>query len=101
MYARVTHCPVQPGKLEEFIRVIQDISVTQTKQQPGFRNGYLLTDQATGIAIVISLWETEADLKASETGGYLREQIAKIAPLLVALPIRETFEVSHQANEIG
>jgi heme-degrading monooxygenase HmoA len=81
MYARVTHCPVQHDKLEEFIRLVRDISFPQAKQQPGFKNFYLLTDQATGISIVITLWETESDLKASETGGFLREQIARVAPL--------------------
>src|SRR5690349_21511559 len=97
MYARVTHCPVQHDKLAEFIRLIQDISFPQAQQQPGFRNAYLLTDRATGISIIVSLWETEADVRGSETGGFLREQIARVAPLLVALPIRETFEVSAYA----
>jgi heme-degrading monooxygenase HmoA len=93
MYARVTHCPVEHSKLEEFICLVREVSFPEAKRQPGFKNAYLLTDDVTGISIIITLWETEADLKASETGGFLREQIARSAPLLVALPIRETFEV--------
>jgi len=93
MYARVTHCPVQHEKLEEFTRWIREVSFPETKQQPGFRHAYLLTHQATGISIVITMWGTEADLKASENGGFLRKQIAGCAPFLVSLPIREIFEV--------
>ncbi len=68
--------------------------VPAAEKQKGFRGGYLLTDRATGKGISISLWETEADMKASETSGYLQEQIAKFGGLFAGPPIREAFEVS-------
>ena len=69
------------------------------RQQGGFRGGLLLTEPATGKAVLVSLWESEADLHAGETSGYYVEQIAKLAGvgLFAGPPVRETFEVSVQA----
>jgi hypothetical protein len=39
------------------------------------------------------MWETEAEVKATEASGYLAEQIAELGRLLVAPLARETFEV--------
>ena len=54
----------------------------------------LLTDSHTNKIISISLWETQAYMKASETSGYLQQQIGQVAPSLAAPPVREAYEVS-------
>jgi hypothetical protein len=97
MYARVTHYLVLPGKLEAFIRLIQEESIPQAKQQSGFRNSYILTHRSIGVCVVITLWETEADLLASEAGSFLQEQLIKVVSVLASLPNRELYEVSAQA----
>ncbi len=66
------------------------------RQQPGFKNALLLTDSSTNKAIYISFWETGADLKASVTSGQVREQIAKVMPILIAAPVQEIYEVRVQ-----
>jgi hypothetical protein len=33
---------------------------------------------------------------ASEASGYVREQLAKVMPLLIAAPVQEIYEVSVQ-----
>jgi hypothetical protein len=38
----------------------------------------------------------EADMRTTETGGYLQEQIGKFGALFAAPPVRESFEVSVQ-----
>ena len=43
-----------------------------------------------------SLWESESDLIASETSGYLQEMRAITAPFYVMPPFREVYEVSLQ-----
>jgi hypothetical protein len=43
------------------------------------------------------LWETEADMAASEaSGGYYQVQIARGAHFFAAPPVRETYQVNIQ-----
>ncbi len=46
--------------------------------------------------MIISLWESEATRSASETNGFLREQLAKLATVVVGPPTTERFEVGSQ-----
>jgi heme-degrading monooxygenase HmoA len=41
--------------------------VPAAQQQKGFKGGFLLSDPNTGKGVSIALWETENDMKASET----------------------------------
>jgi heme-degrading monooxygenase HmoA len=56
----------------------------------------LLTDRKSGKGISVVLWETEADMTASDTSGYLSEQLAKFGSLFITPPITEGYEVSIQ-----
>ena len=94
MYARVVIAEVQPGKMSEASNIFRDSIKPAAKQQKGYKGGYFLTDAKTGKAMSIALWETEADMTAGESSDYLREQVAKIAPVLAAPPITEHYEVS-------
>jgi hypothetical protein len=44
--------------------------------------------------MMITLWETAADLTAGETSGYLGRQLAAVAPWLLSPAVRETYEVT-------
>ena len=101
MHARVVTFQLHPGKTEEAVRIYRDSIVPAAKQQPGFKGARLLTDSNTGKGISISLWETEADLKAGETSGYYQEQIAKLGQVLAFSPTRESYEVSIQETQQG
>ncbi|MGO8949321.1 MAG: antibiotic biosynthesis monooxygenase family protein [Ktedonobacterales bacterium] len=94
MYARVTTVQIQPGKIDEAIRIYEDSVVPAAKQQAGFRNTMLITDRASGKGMAITVWATEADSQASEASGYYQEQLAKFAPILTAAPVREVYEVT-------
>ena len=96
MHARVVTVQVQPGKIEETIRIYRDSVAPAAKQQKGFKGALLLTDPNTGKGISVTLWETEADLKAGEASGYYQEQIAKFGAVFAAPPAREAYEVSLQ-----
>jgi quinol monooxygenase YgiN len=94
MFARMVTVHFQAGKLQEGIAIFRDSIVPASQKQKGTKGLRLLTDAATNKAVVVSMWETEEDLKASEASGYYQEQVAKIAKLLTQPPHRETFEVS-------
>jgi hypothetical protein len=43
-------------------------------------------DDISDKGIFVSLWESEADLKASESSGFFQEQMTKLAVVFAALP---------------
>jgi len=97
MFARVITVHVQPGKIDEAATVYRDSIIPAAKEQKGFSGAMLLTDPVTGKGISVTLWETEANQKASEASGYVAQQVGKIAPLLAGPPVRESFVVSAKA----
>jgi heme-degrading monooxygenase HmoA len=91
MFARVTTFQIQPGKLDEVIRLFESLA---PKSEQGFVSGLLLTDRAANKAITVTLWETLADLNASDT--YRQQQLAssQVAALLAGAPVTEVCEVA-------
>ncbi|MCL4862471.1 MAG: antibiotic biosynthesis monooxygenase [Caldilineaceae bacterium] len=94
MHARVVTSQLQPGKKEEWIGICRDSIVPALQQQPGYKGFVMLADTASDKCIAYSMWETEADLKASETSGFYQEQVAKLSAVLAAPPLREIFELT-------
>jgi heme-degrading monooxygenase HmoA len=93
MHARVTRSRVTPDDIAEAVRIVESSIVPAAREQPGFQ-GYLhLVDLATGDGISITLWATEADLRAGETSQYYRAQIDKVRSLLVTEPEVGGYEV--------
>jgi quinol monooxygenase YgiN len=95
-HARVLTAMAQLGKMDEGMQIVRDSILPAARQQPGFKEGFWLLDRSTGKVMAITLWETEAALLASETSGYFREQLAKVAPVLATQVVREVYEVSAQ-----
>ncbi len=94
MFARVLTAQAKPGKTDELTDIVRDSVIPEVKQEVGFKGLLLLNEHATGKGISITLWETPVDLKASETSGYLQQQLAKVAPLLAEPPVVGIYEVS-------
>lgn len=67
MFARVRVTHGEPGKMEEGIRQFRDAVVPAYESVAGFRGGYMLVDRKNGKLIGVTLWETEADLHATES----------------------------------
>lgn len=94
MHARVTTATIQRDKIDECIRIWRDSVVREARQQKGLRDLLFFIDRSTGKSIVCALWESEADLHATEASGHFQAQVAKISPLAVGQPTREIFEVT-------
>lgn len=97
MHARVTTVQAKPGKIEEAISIARDSVAEIAREQRGFKGMTLLSDFDTGKALVITMWESEADMQANESSGYYQEQLGKISDLIAGPPVRETYEVAVQA----
>ena len=97
MYARVTLAQLQPGKVDELLQFLHVNVVPAAQAQQGFKGLLLLTDETTNKGIALGLWETEADLVASEaSGGYYQVKIARGVHFFAAPPVRETYRVNIQ-----
>ena len=94
MYARVTTFQIEPAKLDEALEVSRSSILPAMKQQQGFKGVLTLLDRQTGKATSITLWDTEADLKAGESGGYYQQQVSKLASFVAAPPAREAYEAT-------
>lgn len=95
MHARLTSIQLQPGMTKRLADRFRESVLPTSRQQHGFHGGLVLADPASGKTVLISLWESEADLRAGESNGYYVEQISKLAGvgLFAGPPVRETFEV--------
>lgn len=96
MYARMTTMQPRPGMADEAARIFRESVIPAAQKQKGFRGALLLEDPTSGKGTSITLWETEADLKAGEESGYFKEQIAKFGPLMAGPPAREVLVVTAQ-----
>jgi heme-degrading monooxygenase HmoA len=94
MYARVVTSQLKPGKRDEWIAILRDSIVPAVKQQKGFKGFVVLADPNADKGIAYSVWETEADLKATEASGFYQEQIAKLSEVHAMPPLREICELS-------
>jgi quinol monooxygenase YgiN len=93
MLSRVTTVQVNPDKVDELTRLVQELDpyVAAVKQAKGFHGLLLLIDRGTGKTVMVTQWETEADMLASNS---LREEgLAKVAPLMTGAPATDVFEV--------
>ena len=84
---------MKPGKMDEAVAFYRDSILPTLKQQKGFHGLYWLADRKTAKYTVITLWDTEADMVATETSGLLQEVIAKFAEFVAAPPMIERYEV--------
>ncbi len=79
MYAKATQLQFQVGTTDEAARIIREVMLPNASKQRGFKGAFLLRhDSDPDKHIVISLWESKADLLASRPP---EEIIPLLAPL--------------------
>ena len=98
MYVRAGTGQIQSGKMREAIDIANDSVVPAAKAQKGFRGIYFMTNAASGNFLALSIWETGADMLASESDGFSRKQFAKIGALMASSPEFDHSELSVEAS---
>ena len=76
MHARVTRFKGEPGRIDEGIRNIKENVVPGAKKLAGFKHGYWLLDRKTGEGFSVTVFESEADLQASEESAKKLRELA-------------------------
>ena len=78
MYARLTRFQGPPDRLEDGIFLLHDQVIPRARLRNGQVSGYWLLDRASGQGVVVSLWETEAAMHASEdAAAQLRQAVVE------------------------
>jgi len=93
MFARVQTVHQPANKLDELTQVARK-QLPAAHELQGFKGFYYLTDRRNGKALVISLWETEDDLRQVENYAG-REHVE--AETGIKSPPSEIFEVTLEA----
>ncbi len=95
MYVRAANVSIRPGKMQEVIDLHNDSLIPAAKAQKGWQGSYLMTDTVNGKILSITVWESEEEMVASETGsGYLQEQVAKFDSVFAEPPNFSHYELS-------
>ena len=92
MYARVTRIRFPPSMGPEVAGVAQGLVAVLTEQQ-GYEGLNVLTDAVAGEGLIISYWETEADVEASEADSSYIGQMSMMSSFLSERLTPRTYEV--------
>ena len=78
MFARLGTWQGSPEELERWIERAREHVKPSIRQDAGLRAAYWLVDRAGGKGVIVTLWESEAAMRASEEAR-LRRQAATSA----------------------
>jgi heme-degrading monooxygenase HmoA len=88
---------LQLDKLEEASQLYRESILPEVRQLPGFKGRMVLVDRSTGKVLTLTLWESEADARASGEGSaFMQATVATFAPFYAAPPVIEIYEVAAQ-----
>jgi heme-degrading monooxygenase HmoA len=95
MYSRVTTFHVQPGKSDDGIRILESLT-PQLRGVKGLVSFQLLIDRTANSGMVVTLYETLADLEAGTT--LLQQTLANpsVAAVMAGPPAIAVYEVAIQ-----
>jgi hypothetical protein len=83
MYAQVIEGGTTPDRRPQMDRIVTDELVPALQTEPGYAGALNLVDRETGNAMMIILWETEAQARRAlaEYGGAFLAALANIAAI--------------------
>jgi hypothetical protein len=83
MYAQLIEGGTTPDRRTTMDRIVTDEMVPALEAEPGFAGALNLVDRETGNALMVILWETEAQARRalSEYGGAFLKALANIAAI--------------------
>src|SRR2546422_11063029 len=95
MHGRVTKFEGSPDHLDAAIKLVKETVIPSAKKLAGFKGGYWLVDRASGKGFSVTLFESEAALKASEDAA---AQLRAHASSLTKITGVERYEVVAQVE---
>jgi len=93
MFARTTIIQFKPNAFEQATHFVRDIMLPSASKQQGFHGAlFLKHEQDASKYIIISMWETQANLLASGPPEEIISQLESFGELIVDSN-QETYEV--------
>ncbi len=93
MHARMLRMQVKPERIDEAARLFAEDIVPNCRGQAGYRGSYFLVDRKLGECVPVTLWETEADMIATEENRFFQIQLMKFLGFFRHGLTREAYEV--------
>jgi Antibiotic biosynthesis monooxygenase len=94
MHARLLRMQVRPERIDEAARIFVADVVPGCRAQPGFSGAMFLVERKNGECLPITLWETEAEMLATEENRFFQNQLMKFLGLFHHGLVREAYEVA-------
>lgn len=69
MHARVTRMESPKDRIDEAVKYVREQLVPGATKQQGFRHGYWMMDRATGKAMAVVIFDSEASVKTTDEGS--------------------------------
>ena len=77
MFARVSKLQGPPEMIDQAVQYANENILPRAKQMKGWKGALSLGDRSSGEGLLVTFWETEEDMRASEgQGAQLRQQSA-------------------------
>jgi heme-degrading monooxygenase HmoA len=93
MFARVSTTLMPKDKIDALNKVAMEKTFPGSKKQTGYKGFLTMINPDTGERLTVSLWETEADMKASEKAPYFMQVSKEIAASGVKVTSTKYFTV--------
>jgi quinol monooxygenase YgiN len=97
MIARIVTCTVQPAKVNEFRKVLNDQILPLVQAQPGFVENIEALDPNTGQFSCTTLWNSKSDVENYDNGVF-PEVASKMSPMLQSNPNVQTLPVENSST---
>ena len=94
MYARVTTIQMDPSRIDEAVRQLEENDVPRFKEMSGFKGFTLLVDRDGGKGVGTSYWASREDMDASEEAVRSAREDAARTGGATGEPTVERFEVA-------
>lgn len=92
MYARTNIAHWHPETFDHAMKLTREVIIPSYRAASGFKGYMLLTKPGEDIAMAITLWETEADMQASES--IAQAMIPELRGVLAEPPKTERYELT-------
>jgi heme-degrading monooxygenase HmoA len=93
MHVRHMVLHVREGNFDRLINILKYTVIPAAERQVGFASFIVLGDREAGKVVCISMWETEADMLASEREEFFQEQISRVIVVAAGPPFIEHYRL--------
>jgi heme-degrading monooxygenase HmoA len=93
MFARILRIQTHLDKIDEAAKLFENQVIPYVKTFKGYVGAKFLADRKTGNCVLMTYWETEADLLETEHNRTFQEQLVKFTKFFITPPIREIYEI--------